>query len=179
MGIADATMASPRDSAAFTSTRRELDLAVAHLSDVHVVGQGMASVSRADGPAPKAMIVFVGLALLEGSCGGAARGGSHLRKRRRMRAASGEWAASSMPWRHIRPSPIACFFFPAIHDSTSSDRADPAGSISIGPNSRLRKIRTLSRSTPSREHASALSEHRKSGSAERLPKRSRRTQPTF
>jgi hypothetical protein len=146
-GIADATMPPPRDLPRFSEpTPGARTWRIAHLSDVHVVGEryGFRIESGRSGPqgddrfrrllrqlsdihaaSPLDMV------LISGDATDAGR--------------SGEWA-EFLDALAAHPDIAAhVLMLPGNHDINIVDRANPARlDLSIGPNSRLRKIRTLS-----------------------------------
>lgn len=146
-GVADATMPPPRDLPGYPApTPGARTWRVAHLSDIHIVGEryGFRIESGRMGPQGDdrfrrllAMLEDIDaetpldVILISGDATDAGR--------------SGEWAAFLDA---VAAHPVLAgrvLMLPGNHDVNIVDRANPARlDLSIGPNSRLRKIRTLS-----------------------------------
>ncbi len=146
-GIADATMPPPRDLPRFSEpTPGARTWRVAHLSDIHLVGEryGFRIESGRSGPQGDERFrrllrqledihaaAPLDVVLISGDATDAGR--------------SGEWA-EFLDALAAHPAIAArVLMLPGNHDVNIVDRANPARlDLSIGPNSRLRKIRTLS-----------------------------------
>jgi predicted MPP superfamily phosphohydrolase len=146
-GLADATMAPPRDLPRFAEpTPGARTWRVAHLSDVHVVGEryGFRIESGRSGPQGDDRFrrllrqlsdihasAPLDVVLISGDATDAGR--------------SGEWAEFLDALADHPDIAGRVLMLPGNHDVNIVDRANPARlDLSIGPNSRLRKIRTLS-----------------------------------
>jgi predicted MPP superfamily phosphohydrolase len=146
-GLADATMAPPRDLPRFAqSTPGARTWRVAHLSDVHVVGERYGfriESGRSGAQGDDRFRRLLGLldeinaatpldaVLITGDATDAGR--------------SGEWAEFLDALAAHPAIAERVLMLPGNHDVNIVDRANPARlDLSIGPNSRLRKIRTLS-----------------------------------
>jgi len=146
-GLADATMPPPRDVPRFSDpTPGARTWRVAHLSDVHVVGEryGFRIESGRSGPQGDDRFrrllrqlsdihaaAPLDVVLISGDATDAGR--------------SGEWAAFLDALADHPGIAARVLMLPGNHDVNIVDRANPARlDLSIGPNSRLRKIRALS-----------------------------------
>lgn len=146
-GIADATMPPPRDLQRFAETANGARAwRVAHLSDIHTVGERYGFRIECGRAGPQGDDRFrrlltqlesihasdpLDVLLITGDATDAGR--------------SGEWAEFLNA---LAAHPVLAertLILPGNHDINIVDRANPARlDLSIGPNSRLRKIRTLS-----------------------------------
>ncbi len=146
-GLADATMPPPRDLPQFSApTPDARTWRVAHLSDVHVVGEryGFRIESGRSGPQGDDRFrrllrqlsdihasAPIDVVLISGDATDAGR--------------SGEWAEFLDALAAHPDIAARVLLLPGNHDVNIVDRANPARlDLSIGPNSRLRKIRALS-----------------------------------
>ena len=146
-GFADATMAPPRDLAGFAApTPGARTWRIAHLSDVHIVGERYGfriesgrSGAQGDGRFRRLLAQLeeinaaapLDAVLITGDATDAGR--------------SGEWAEFLDALAAHPTIADRVLMLPGNHDVNIVDRANPARlDLSIGPNSRLRKIRTLS-----------------------------------
>ena len=146
-GLADATMAPPRDLQRFhPHTSGARTWRIAHLSDVHVVGEryGFRIESGRSGPRGDARLRRV-LAQLEELHASAPLDAVLISGDATDAGRSTEWA-EFLDALAAHPTIAACvLMLPGNHDVNIVDRANPARlDLSLGPNSRLRKIRTLS-----------------------------------
>jgi len=146
-GLADATMAPPRDLAAFAKPlpgRRVWR--VAHLSDLHIVGEryGYRIESGRGGPQGDARFRRI-LARLE-EIDAAERLDAILISGDATDAGrSAEWAEFLDALAGHPQLAARMLLLPGNHDINIVDRANPARlDLAIGPNSRLRRLRTLS-----------------------------------
>jgi len=146
-GIADATMASPRDLRRFHAhTPGARAWRIAHLSDVHVVGEryGFRIESGRSGAQGDDRLRRL-LALLEDIHAAAPLDAVLISGDATDAGRSGEWAAFLDALTAHPAIADRVLILPGNHDVNIVDRANPARlDLSIGPNSRLRKIRTLS-----------------------------------
>jgi predicted MPP superfamily phosphohydrolase len=146
-GLADATMPPPRDLPLFSEpTPGARTWRVAHLSDVHVVGERYGfriesgrSGAQGDSRFRRLLRILsdihasapLDVVLISGDATDAGR--------------SGEWAEFLDALTGHPGIAARVLLLPGNHDVNIVDRANPARlDLSIGPNSRLRKIRTLS-----------------------------------
>ena len=146
-GLADATMAPPRDLQRFhPHTSGARTWRIAHLSDVHVVGEryGFRIESGRSGPRGDARLRRV-LAQLEELHASAPLDAVLISGDATDAGRSTEWA-EFLDALAAHPTIAArVLMLPGNHDVNIVDRANPARlDLSLGPNSRLRKIRTLS-----------------------------------
>ena len=146
-GLADATMAPPRDLQRFhPHTSGARTWRIAHLSDLHVVGEryGFRIESGRSGPRGDARLRRV-LAQLEELDASAPLDAVLISGDATDAGRSTEWA-EFLDALAAHPTIAACvLMLPGNHDINIVDRANPARlDLSLGPNSRLRKIRTLS-----------------------------------
>ena len=146
-GLADATMEPPRDFQRFhPHTSGARTWRIAHLSDLHVVGEryGFRIESGRSGPRGDARLRRV-LARLEELDASAPLDAVLI-------SGDATDAGRSIQWAEFLDALAAhptiaerVLMLPGNHDVNIVDRANPARlDLSIGPNSRLRKIRTLS-----------------------------------
>lgn len=146
-GLADATMAPPRDLKGFPKpTAGARTWRIAHLSDIHVVGEryGFRIESGRSGPQGDARFRRL-LALLEGINAATPLDAVLISGDATDAGRSGEWAEFLDALADHPPIAERVLLLPGNHDVNIVDRANPARlDLSIGPNSRLRKIRTLS-----------------------------------
>ena len=146
-GLADATMPPPRDLPRFSEpTPGARTWRVAHLSDVHVVGEryGFRIESGRSGAQGDSRFRRLLRILSEASTPRPRLTSSLSLATRRTQGVRESGRSSSMRSPAILASPPACSCCPAITTSTSSIAPTRRDDLSIGPNSRLRKIRTLS-----------------------------------
>ena len=146
-GLADATMEPPRDLQRFhPHTSGARTWRIAHLSDVHVVGEryGFRIESGRSGPRGDARLRRV-LARLEELDASAPLDAVLISGDATDAGRSTEWA-EFLDVLAAHPTIAECvLMLPGNHDVNIVDRANPARlDLSLGPNSRLRKIRTLS-----------------------------------
>jgi predicted MPP superfamily phosphohydrolase len=146
-GLADATMAPPRDLPRFSEpTPGTQTWRVAHLSDIHVVGEryGFRIESGRSGPQGDGRFRRL-LRLLEDVHASAPLDAVIISGDATDAGRSGEWAEFLDA---LAAHPVIAgrvLMLPGNHDVNIVDRANPARlDLSIGPNSRLRKIRALS-----------------------------------
>ncbi len=146
-GLADATMAPPRDLKGFPKpTAGARTWRIAHLSDIHVVGEryGFRIESGRSGPQGDARFRRL-LALLEGINAATPLDAVLISGDATDAGRSGEWAEFLDALADHPAIAERVLLLPGNHDVNIVDRANPARlDLSIGPNSRLRKIRTLS-----------------------------------
>jgi len=146
-GIADATMAPPRDLAAFAEpSQGGRTWRVAHLSDIHTVGEryGFRIESGRAGPQGDGRFRRL-LELLEGIHASQPLDAILISGDATDAGRSGEWAEFLDALANYPVIAERVLVLPGNHDINIVDRANPARlDLSIGPNSRLRKIRTLS-----------------------------------
>ena len=181
-GLADATMAPPRDLDGFPKpTPGARTWRIAHLSDVHVVGEryGFRIESGRSGPQGDARLSPAAAAARRYPRRFAARCGSHLGRRDGRRPLR---RVGRVPRCAGRPSRIAdrVLVLPGNHDINIVDRANPARlDLSIGPNSRLRKIRTISAINTIQGARVRVMSPQGKGPAPPSPMRCSRTPPTW
>jgi hypothetical protein len=146
-GLADATMAPPRDLPKFAElTSGARAWRVAHLSDVHVVGEryGFRIESGRTGPQGDERFRRV-LRLLADIHTSAPLDAVLISGDATDAGRSGEWAEFLNALAAHPAIAERVLILPGNHDINIVDRANPARlDLSIGPNSRLRKIRTMS-----------------------------------
>lgn len=146
-GIADATMAQPRDLDCFSSrTPEDRTWRIAHLSDIHVVGEryGFRIESGRSGPRGNDRVQQA-MTYLEALC---------EREQLDLILITGDMtdAGSSAEWAEfldlldLHPRLAKrMLFLPGNHDLNIVDRANPARiDTPVSPKSRLRKVRALS-----------------------------------
>jgi predicted MPP superfamily phosphohydrolase len=146
-GIADATMAPPRDLPHFSQPAPGgRTWRIAHLSDIHVVGEryGFRIESGRSGPQGDDRFRRL-LRLLDKIHAAAPLDAILISGDATDAGRSGEWA-EFLDALAAHPTLASRFLLlPGNHDINIVDRANPARlDLSIGPNSRLRKLRTLS-----------------------------------
>ncbi len=146
-GLADATMAAPRDLEGFPQpTPGARTWRIAHLSDVHVVGEryGFRIESGRSGPQGDHRFRRL-LTLLEEIDAASPLDAVLISGDATDAGRSGEWAEFLDALADHPAIADRVLVLPGNHDVNIVDRANPARlDLSIGPNSRLRKIRTLS-----------------------------------
>lgn len=146
-GIDDALMAQPRDLAAFAEpSQGGRTWRVAHLSDIHTVGEryGFRIESGRSGPQGDGRFRRL-LQLLEASHEGNPLDVILISGDATDAGRSTEWAEFLDALTSHPTLAKRVLVLPGNHDINIVDRTNPARlDLSIGPNSRLRKIRTLS-----------------------------------
>ena len=146
-GLADATMPPPRDLPHFSEpTPAARTWRIAHLSDIHVVGEryGFRIESGRSGPQGDGRFRRL-LRLLEDIHASAPLDAVLISGDATDAGRSGEWAEFLDALAAHPTIAGRVLMLPGNHDVNIVDRANPARlDLSIGPNSRLRKIRTLS-----------------------------------
>ena len=146
--LGDATMSQPRDFHAFyTALETGRRWRVAHLSDLHVVGEryGFRIESGRSGPRGNERLkqVLGGLAALHGNR--SARRDSRHRRHDRCRALCRMGRVPGRAGTTIRDWPRRILILPGNHDLNVVDRANPARlDLPTSPSKRLRQMRTLS-----------------------------------
>jgi predicted phosphodiesterase len=146
-GIADATMAPPRDLPGFSNPSPGARVwRIAHLSDIHIVGEryGFRIESGRSGPQGDDRFRRL-LQLLEEIDAKEPLDAILISGDATDAGRSGEWAEFLDALTAHPALAERVLLLPGNHDVNIVDRANPARlDLSIGPNSRLRKIRTLS-----------------------------------